>query len=113
MTKHLSEYYRLSLSKGMEWVSLFDEVEMARIYMEIQSVRYKSILSFEVIYDESVRPMRIPKLTLQPLVENAIYHGIKPTCKPGIVRLEVTQTERHVIIRVSDDGVASTSAIRE
>ena len=106
MTKLLSEYYRLSLNKGMELVSLWEEVEMARIYLEIQSVRYRRILSFSIEYPEKAFQINIPKLTLQPLVENAIYHGIKPTGRAGRVRITVRSGEDDgvVEIRVIDDG---------
>lgn len=105
MTKLLSEYYRLSLNNGMEQVSLRDELEMARIYLEIQSVRYKSILSYEVQPDPGANEIRVPKLLLQPLVENAIYHGIKPAGRPGRVTIAVRATPDGAEIRVRDDGV--------
>lgn len=108
MTKLLSEYYRRSLSTGMECIQLSDEIEMTRIYLEIQMVRYRSVLSFSIEYEQPLPEMSIPKLTLQPLVENAIYHGIKPMGRAGHVRICIACRGEWVEIRVSDDGVGFT-----
>ncbi len=105
MAKLLSDYYRLTLAKGMDEVPLSREIDMVRIYMEIQSVRYKSVLQYEIRCPEDVPQVTLPKLTLQPLVENAIYHGIKPACRPGRVTVEVKESEQALEIRVADDGV--------
>ena len=111
MTKLLSEYYRKALNNGMEWISLSEEVEISRIYLEIQCVRYKNVLSFEIVGMPAGRNPRIPKLTLQPLVENAIYHGVKPAGRPGRVRICISEDESALSIRVSDDGVGFDRAL--
>lgn len=105
MTKLLSDYYRHVLSKGMDWVLLSEEVQQTEKYLQIQSIRYRDILDFDILVDENVENIKIPKLTLQPLVENAIYHGIKPLGRKGHLMVHVSQKERTLQIRVMDDGV--------
>lgn len=105
MTKLLSDYYRHVLSNGMDWVLLFEEIKYTSNYLQIQSIRYNDILDFEICMEEEVENIKIPKLTLQPLVENAIYHGIKPLDRKGHIRVLVKQKEDIVYLRVQDDGV--------
>ncbi|MCI2048090.1 MAG: sensor histidine kinase [Lachnospiraceae bacterium] len=105
MTKYLSDYYRHVLSKGMDWVLLTEEIEQTRSYLQIQTIRYRNLLDYEVVVNDNVEDIRIPKLTMQPLVENAIYHGIKPLGKKGSIRLLVSQDGDRIEIRVVDDGV--------
>lgn len=105
VTKLLSDYYRHVLSKGMDWVLLSEEVGQVEKYLEIQSVRYSNVLKYSIEFDEDVKTIKVPKLTLQPLVENAIYHGIKPMNHLGKLCLRITQQEQLVEIRVMDDGV--------
>lgn len=105
MTKLLSDYYRHVLSNGMDWVLLFEEIKYTNNYLQIQSIRYNDILDFEICVEEEVENIKIPKLTLQPLVENAIYHGIKPLGRKGHIRVLVKQKEDIVYLRVQDDGV--------
>lgn len=105
MTKLLSDYYRHVLSNGMDWVLLFEEIKYTSNYLQIQSIRYNDILDFEICVEEEVENIKIPKLTLQPLVENAIYHGIKPLDRKGHIRVLVKQKEDLVYLRVQDDGV--------
>ncbi len=105
MTKLLSDYYRHVLSNGMDWVLLFEEIKYTSNYLQIQSIRYNDILDFEICVEEEVENIKIPKLTLQPLVENAIYHGIKPLGRKGHIRVLVKQKEDIVYLRVQDDGV--------
>lgn len=105
ITKLLSEYYRDVLSRGMDWVLLDDEVDQVRKYLEIQSVRYRNVLSYSIDFSPKVEMIKIPKLTLQPLVENAIYHGIKSSNRKGNLCIRITQNSNVIEIRVIDDGV--------
>lgn len=77
MVVALSEFFRLVLSKGKEYISIREEKEHIRGYLEIQQVRYRDILDYEINIDEELYGYKILKLTLQPLVENSLYHGIK------------------------------------
>ena len=105
VTKLLSDYYRHILSKGLDWVPLSEEIEQVEKYLEIQSVRYSNVLSYSIYFESGADIIKIPKLTLQPLVENAIYHGIKPSNHKGCLDIKVTQENQRIEIRVIDDGV--------
>lgn len=105
MTKLLSDYYRHVLSNGMDWVLLSEEVKQTEEYLEIQKIRYRDTLEFSICVNDNVENIKMPKLTLQPLVENAIYHGIKPLGKKGHLHLKISQENQFVFIRIIDDGV--------
>ena len=77
MISNLSSFFRHSLSRGEDVISLGKEEEHVRSYLQIQQARYKDILDYTIQIDPALRETRLPKLTLQPLVENALYHGIK------------------------------------
>lgn len=77
MVVSLSDFFRLVLSHGKEFITIKDEELHIRSYLEIQQVRYHDILDYEISIEPALYPYRILKLTLQPLVENALYHGIK------------------------------------
>ena len=77
MVKALAKYYRICLSKGHDVITIREEVEHIRNYMIIQNMRYDNIIGSEIVVESQVEESLIPKLTLQPLVENSIYHGMK------------------------------------
>lgn len=108
MTKLLSMYYRHVLSRGMDWVLLSEEVQQTEHYLQIQKIRYRDLLEFEIQVDDEVDNIKIPKLTLQPLVENAIYHGIKPAGRKGNLKVVISQEKDTILIRVQDDGIGFT-----
>ena len=103
--KALGSYYRISLSKGSEVITLADELEVVKNYLAIQLVRYGDAFSLEYAIDERALPYKIPKLILQPIVENAIYHGIKPKGEKGAIRIEVRLEGDWILLSVFDDGV--------
>lgn len=102
----LARYYRLCLSKGKDIISLKQELEHIQCYLLIQNKRYGDIIDYEMHVDACFMDVKIPKLTLQPLVENSIYHGIKVKqgCS-GIVRIEAEKAEEGIRILVSDSGM--------
>src|SRR5699024_40274 len=73
----LAKYYRICLSKGHDVISLGLEIEQIKNYLIIQNMRYDNIIGSEFQVDDTCKDAMVPKLTLQPLVENSIYHGIK------------------------------------
>ncbi len=109
MIKLLSEYYRHVLSNGFDWVLLSEEVRQTKDYLDIQSIRYHHSLEYQIIWENAVDEVRIPKLTLQPIVENAIYHGIKPTGQKGHLTISLRQKDATIEIRVIDDGQGMTN----
>ena len=103
-TKLLSEYYRHVLSHGLDWVLLSEEVRQTENYLEIQSIRFCDVMEYEIQWLNSVEDILIPKLTLQPLVENAIYHGIRPMGRKGHLRITIQQKDEMIELCVMDDG---------
>lgn len=105
VVKQLAGYYRLVLNHGDEWISFSEELEAVKKYLDIQSVRYRELISYTISVDEELYGFRIPKLTLQPLVENAIYHGIKPAGRKGHILILGEYCRDEIMISVTDDGV--------
>ncbi|UPK46686.1 sensor histidine kinase [Paenibacillus pabuli] len=101
----LSDYYKLILNKGEDFVTLRDELRLSEIYVSIQQKRFKGKIQFDVHVDEEIMECMLPKITLQPLVENAIVHGIleKPEGH-GIITITGGIEEGRVRIVVTDDG---------
>ena len=108
MTSSLAKLLRQSISNQNELVHVEEEVEYTRSYLTIQKMRYKDKLEYEIKVDEEVLDKKIPKLVLQPLVENAIYHGIKYKETKGVVCIEGYQDGMHMVLKVSDDGIGMT-----
>lgn len=77
MVRSLSDFFRMTLNGGRDIVTVREELQHTRSYLEIQQVRYRDILTYSIDVPPELAPYRIPKITLQPLVENALYHGIK------------------------------------
>jgi two-component system, sensor histidine kinase YesM len=105
----LSSFFRISLSKGMDWITIGEEVERIRSYLTIQKMRYRDILDFNIEVDKDVAENTILKLILQPLVENALYHGIKNKRQGGTISVRARKKNQdEVIIEVEDDGIGFT-----
>ena len=102
----LSGLFRTTLSKGKDWISVRDEIEHVRNYLIIQKKRYADILQFEINVDEAMYDHHILKLTLQPLVENALYHGIKNKRGGGIIKINGAIVDGLKLkFEISDNGV--------
>lgn len=107
----LAKYYRICLSKGHDVIPLELEIEHMKNYLIIQNMRYDNIIGSEIQIEESCKETMIPKLTLQPLVENSIYHGIKvKEGKKGSVFLKAVREGDHVLIILADTGSGMTQA---
>ncbi|WP_314589310.1 sensor histidine kinase [Paenibacillus terrigena] len=104
----LSNLFRLGLSGGQEMLSVHDELEHVRSYLIIQKMRYENKLDYEIICDPGLEHYQVLKLTLQPLVENAIYHGIKARRGKGMIRIQAHIRANELCLTVSDDGVGMT-----
>ena len=105
MVKALAQYYRICLSEGKDIIPLRVELEHIRNYLIIQNMRYGNIITLVEKVEEKHLSMMIPKLTLQPLVENSIYHGIRiKEGLTGTVEIEVCETEDAVVLTVKDNG---------
>lgn len=101
----MSRFYRLTLSKGSNIVTIGDEIRMCDAYMEIQRRRYRGKILYEVEVDEEIERYLIPKITLQPFLENAIIHGInEKEDARGIVILNGWLEDGRITLSVTDDG---------
>lgn len=105
----LANYYRTSLSKGSEIITVSQEVDTVKNYLIIQKVRYGNIFTDSYSVDEAAAQCLIPKLVLQPLVENALYHGIKPKGESGSINISAERKGDSIVLTVEDDGVGMDS----
>lgn len=105
MTASLAKLFRLSISKGQEFISIFNEIEHIKNYLTIQKMRYKSKLDFEINVDKSILSYKVIKIILQPLVENAIYHGIRNNSGVGIVQLNGIRKGNRILLQIIDNGI--------
>ena len=118
IVRALSSFFRIALSRGKDWIPIRQEIEHVRSYLYIQKIRYRDILDYEIDADESILGGTILKLTLQPIVENALYHGIKNKKNGGVIRI-LARRDNHnqVLLEIQDDGIGCTpyklSKIRE
>ena len=108
MITSLSVFFRTSLSKGKDIITLEEEERHTLSYLEIQQFRYRDILDFEIQIPESLKQLLVPKLTLQPLAENALYHGIKNKRGKGKILIEGIDLGEDLILRVTDTGQGMT-----
>ena len=105
MIEALALYFRLSLNKGRDHVSIADELNLAKVYLEIQQSRFPSTFTVHISQEPGLEQCMVPKLTLQPLVENALLHGIRRSReKRGVIRIAAEQDGEDVLLIVSDDG---------
>ena len=104
MVTSLSQYFRSFLSDGKEIVTIAEETNHIRSYLEIQQVRYRDIMEYEINVDEDIEDYKLPKLTLQPLVENAIYHGLKPKRGKGKITVTGKTDGDKIVLKVQDTG---------
>lgn len=104
LTKSLARYFRIALNKGNELITLRDEIDHVRQYLFIQKERYGERLNYEIEENNAFSSYMLPKLTLQPLVENAIYHGIKEVKRVGMISIRVIAENGAPIIIIHDNG---------
>ena len=108
ITRALSDFFRISLSQGRDWIEVAEELKHLRGYLTIQKVRYRDILDYEIDVPEEAQEGLILKLLLQPLVENAIYHGIKFRRRGGKVRVVGRREGEQLHFAVIDNGPGMT-----
>lgn len=101
----LSDVYRYILSRGKETVTFREEYEFEKKYFYLMQMRFDDRVSYELQFAPEVYDIALPKLLVQPLIENAIVHGLEPTVDGGTVAVQITIEEENLYITVSDDGV--------
>ena len=108
MVKSLSAFFRTSLSRGREIITIREELVHAKSYLEIQQFRYQDILEYEIDVPEEYSEYTIPKITIQPLIENALYHGIKNKRGGGKIKISAQRSQDDIVISVADNGIGMT-----
>ncbi len=109
MVGALSSLFRIGLSKGKEFIPLSSELEHVESYLHIQKMRYEDKFDYSISCDPALRPRQVLRLTLQPLVENSIYHGIKERRGRGALSVEARLDGGDIVMTVADDGVGMSA----
>ncbi|MEG1428416.1 MAG: sensor histidine kinase [Hydrogenoanaerobacterium sp.] len=111
MVQALANLFRISISKGNEIITIKDELQHAESYLIIQKVRYKDQFRYSIEADESVLDFRCLKIILQPMIENAIYHGIDRMVDPGEIKIRVKDCGETILMQVIDNGIGMPEAV--
>ncbi len=109
MTSALSKLFRISISKGREIITINEEIAHVQSYLTIQEMRYRDKFRYMLDIEPELHDMQILKITLQPLVENAIYHGIKEVDHQGFISITGRRQNEEIIMEVTDNGLGMTS----
>ena len=113
ITKAFSDFFRISLNRGNEWVHVQDEFKHIESYLTIQKIRYRDILDYSIKFEKEMENKIILKLLLQPLVENALYHGIKNKRGMGLITvrgwMESDEKTNWIIFSVEDNGIGMST----
>ena len=104
LTSALSDFFRISLSSGADWIPIGQEKKHIEGYLRIQQTRYRDILKYEIDIPDEIGDYYILKLLLQPLVENALYHGIKNKRGGGTIKVSAVQKDSYLLFSVKDTG---------
>lgn len=105
IVKALGNFYRTNLSKGNEIITIGEEIEVVVSYLIILKYRYEDMFTVEYDVDEEVKQYKILKLVLQPFVENAIYHGIRPKGSAGKITISAKKEDSLIRLCIEDDGL--------
>lgn len=105
MVGSLSDFFRTSLNQGKDIITIREELQHVRSYLEIQQVRYQDILKYEIQVPAELHQYLIPKITIQPLVENALYHGIKNKRGYGRIIISGKKEADFFVIQIEDNGI--------
>lgn len=105
MVNTLARLFRISISKGHELIPIAKEVEHAKSYLKIQNYRYKNQFTYEFQVNENCCQYYCNKITLQPIIENAIYHGINRMVEEGNIHISIEETQATILMSVTDNGV--------
>ena len=104
LTSSLSDFFRISLSSGADWIPLSQEKKHIEGYLKIQQTRYRDIMKYEIDIPDEIGDRFVLKLLLQPLVENALYHGIKIKRGGGVIRVSAKEEDGYLKFSVKDTG---------
>ena len=105
MAELLGDFYRYTISQEDNFVSLKEELDNAEVYFQIQRFRFSKKLELKVKVQEDLLSLKVPRILLQPIVENSIVHGLEGRETGGKVGISISRSNQHVYIQVSDDGI--------
>jgi len=105
MAELLGDFYRYTISQEDNFVSLKEELDNAEVYFQIQRFRFSKKLELKVKVQENLLSLKVPRILLQPIVENSIVHGLEGRESGGEVEISISRSNQHVYIQVSDDGI--------
>ncbi|SFS04395.1 sensor histidine kinase [Anaeromicropila populeti] len=105
MLTNLSMFFRGILSKGNDIINLEEEINHIHCYLDIQQVRYQDIMEYSINVPEQLKKIKVPKLILQPLVENALYHGVKEKRGKSTITITCSDQGEDILITVVDNGI--------
>lgn len=108
MVSLLAKFFRVSLSQGKDIIPLRKEIEHAVSYLSIQNIRFKDKFEFTTDIDASLLDYLCPKITIQPIIENAVYHGMEGKYDDGEIELSVHEVDGNICIAVADNGGGMT-----
>ncbi len=108
MVTALARLFRISISKGHELISIEKEVQHAKSYLKIEKFRYKNQFVYSFDVEEACLGYLCNKITLQPIIENAIYHGVNQMPDEGEIKIKIYQSNDEVIFRIEDNGIGMT-----
>lgn len=108
MVNALAKLFRISISKGHELITIDKEIQHAESYLKIENFRYKNQFTYSIHADKDCLQYLCNKITLQPIIENAIYHGLNRMVDEGEIRIEIYPCEDDIIMTVEDNGVGMT-----
>ena len=105
MTLALSEFFRISLSRGMEYVTVSEEMRYVQSYLEIQGMRFPDSVTWECRVEKGIENAKVLKFILQPLVENSLYHGLRDSGREGHIEVCAGTCGNDLVFRVKDSGI--------
>lgn len=105
LIRSLCDFYRISLSNGDEFIPIKDEIKHVECYLKIQSIRFKNQFTYDLEVEPHLLSMYCLKILLQPLIENAITHGLRPLDHPGKIHIRIFPQDNNIIMTVEDNGV--------
>ncbi|WP_432712403.1 sensor histidine kinase [Pedobacter sp.] len=101
----LSKFFRFTLNKNSAtFHPLSEELAIVKTYLELQQIRYQKRMRYSIMADQEILNLQVPSFVLQPLVENAVIHGIEKTMASGLIKVGITVDEQHLIMTISDTG---------
>lgn len=113
MVQMLGKLFRLGVGNGEKYICLREEIEYVKLYVQIQQIRYSGAFSVEYIISENIMKLRILRFILQPIIENAIHHGLEAVKSGGVIEISAEAAEAMLIVKIADNGVGIEDTVLE